>query len=58
MKSNLMRKRIERGIVKSHWLIFALVILGVIGFGIFKYEHHKSAALPEVELCEILYQMD
>jgi len=55
MKSKLIRRRIEREIMKSHWIVLTLVIIGAIGFGLFKYEHHKSAVLPEAELCEILY---
>ncbi|MCE5340435.1 MAG: hypothetical protein LLF92_04830 [Planctomycetaceae bacterium] len=51
------RKRIERGIMKSHWIILALVVVGAIGFGLFKC-NHKSTVSPEAELCEILYQVD
>jgi hypothetical protein len=57
MKRRLIRRRIKRGIMKSHWIILTLIIVGVIGFGIFKY-NHKSTISPEAELCEILYQID
>jgi|GEM_PF-2597705 len=57
MKRRLIRRRIERGIMKSHWIVLALIVVGAIGFGIFKY-NHKSVISPEAELCEILYQID
>jgi hypothetical protein len=57
MKRRLIRRRIERGIMKSHWIILTLAIVGLIGFGLFKC-NHKSTISPEAELCEILYQVD
>lgn len=57
MKNRIMRRRIERGIVKSYWIILTLVIVGLIGFGIFKCTHKPSVS-PEIELCEILYPVD
>jgi hypothetical protein len=50
-------KQIRKGILKNHWVILSLVLVGVIAFGVFKHQHAKSS-LPEIEMCEILYHIE
>jgi len=53
------KRRIEHGIMKRHWIILMLAIAGLIGFGLFKCAcKTKLSVLPEAELCEVLYQID
>jgi hypothetical protein len=59
MKNRLaISKQIRKGIVKNHWVILSLVLVGVIAFGVFKHQHAKSSLTPEIEICEILYHVE